>query len=81
MTDIDIINVVRRLVGKIKPVGETNTDNERLENLKTLCNVVNALVYDIDEVAYEFRDRKEYSIKRASDFAKDFLTNKVGILE
>ena len=41
MTNTD---VVKKLIGKINPIGETNTDNERFENLKAMCELVNNLI-------------------------------------
>ena len=78
MTNTDIVN---KLIGKINPVGETNQDNERFENLKEMCELVNNLITEIDDVAYIYRDHKEYSIKRASEYASNFLTKTIGITE
>jgi hypothetical protein len=71
--------IVKKLVGEIDPVGETNTDNARFENLKTLTNLVDHLLGDIDRVAGK-RIRHEYSMKRAGKFACDFF-DQIGIVE
>jgi len=76
MTNTDIL---RKLIGKINPIGETNTDDERFENLKAMCELVNNLIVDIDNMAYRNKDAKEFSVKRAADFASDFLTKTLGI--
>jgi hypothetical protein len=78
MTNTEIVN---KLIGKITPVGETNTDDGRFENLKQMCKLVEDLVTQIDEVAYTYKDRHEYSMKRASDLSSDFLSNKLGIAD
>lgn len=31
---IDTYEVVKKIIGKIEPLGETNIDNDRFENLK-----------------------------------------------
>lgn len=76
MTNTDI---VKRLVGNINPIGETTTDNERYENLKAMCLLVNELVSEIDSVHYVNRDSKQYSVKRASDYAGEFIKKTLGI--
>jgi len=78
MTNTDVIN---KLIGNINPVGETNTDNERFENLKAMCELVNNLIVDIDDMAYRNKDAYEFSKKRASEYAKKFLTETIGIKE
>lgn len=78
---MEIKDVVCKLVGPIDPVGETNTDNTRFENLKVMCDLVEALVTDIDNVSYTHQGSYEYSRKRAADFAADFMTRRMGIPE
>ena len=78
MTNTD---VVKKLIGNINPVGETNTDNQRFENLKEMCELVNNLITDIDDMAYRNKCSHEYSVKRASEYASNFLTKTVGIAE
>jgi len=78
---MDIHEVVRKLVGPISPVGETNADNVRYENLKELIELTDKLVGDISSVAY-LKDNAAFSISRAGrcsqgflDDLKDCLTN------
>jgi len=73
--------IVKKLIGKIKPVGETNEDDRRFENLKEMCELVNQLVTDIDLVAYTNKDRVEHSMNKAGKYADEFLTKKLGITE
>ena len=77
---MEIKDVVDKLVGKIDPVGETNTDEKRLENLKTMCALVDSLVTDIWYVAQN-KDRCEYSIKQAGIYAEKFLRRTLNIVE
>lgn len=71
---MELYDVVKKLVGEINPVGETDEDSRRFENLKTLTELVDGLLIDIDYVARK-RHRHEYSIKLAGDFASKFLDN------
>ena len=75
---MDIYDVVMKLVGPIQPVGETRTDDERFENLKVLCTVTDRLVAAIDDIGYRCKDAHQYSIKRAADRATKFM-NDLGI--
>ncbi len=73
---MEIYDVVKKLVGPISPVGGTNTDDERFENLKVMTELVDKLITDISNVsAYEYSH--EYSSKRAGEFARDFLANRI----
>lgn len=81
MRKLELQEIVMSLVGNIDPIGETTTDNERFENLKCLCDLVNVLVGKIDNVSYSNKDSKEYSVKRASEYADKFLTDNLGINE
>jgi hypothetical protein len=77
MTNYD---VVKKLIGPINPVGETNEDNRRLENLKAMCELMDAIFLDIDYVSYNYRDRHEFSIKRANEYAKKHIDS-MGIVD
>lgn len=77
---MDVYAIVKKLIGDIEPVGETNTDKKRFTNLEATTKLVDALLTDIDNVAYEYKDRHEHSVKKAAQFAGEFLT-KIGIEE
>lgn len=64
-----VYNVIKNLIGKVQPRGETNYDKIAFENLKVLTEVTTKLICDIDEVAYNNKDRHEASIKKAGDLA------------
>ena len=74
---MDIHEIVKKLVGEIETIGETDTDNKRFENLKVMTKLVDKLIYDIDRVAME-KDRHEYSRSRSGKHADSFL-NQLGI--
>lgn len=78
MTNTD---VVKKLIGSINPVGESDTDDERYENLKEMCVLVDNLITDIDGLIYTNRHSQEYSVKRAVKYAATFLTETVGLAE
>lgn len=72
-----VYDIITKLVGPVKPIGSTQTDNERFENLKVLTWLVNKLLTDIDEIE-QLTIRHEYSIQRAAKYASQFLDD-VGI--
>lgn len=74
-----VVEIVENLIGEITPIGETNEDEVRFENLKLMCDLANSLISKIDNVSYENKDRQEYSIKRAAEYAERFLTEQIGI--
>ncbi|MFA5340161.1 MAG: hypothetical protein WC332_00145 [Clostridia bacterium] len=76
---MELYDVVKKLVGEIKPIGETTEDGKRFENLKVMTDMVDQLLTDIDEVA-SGKNRYEYSIKCAGEYADKFLT-RIGITE
>ena len=78
--DAEVVsNVVLRLVGPVMPIGETTEDDRRFENLKHLTAVIDALLVEVRQVEREGR-RPEYSIRRAGDYARNFLLEMKGDL-
>lgn len=77
MTNYD---VVKKLIGNIRPVGDASIDPQRLENLKAMCELMDEIHTAIDAVAYDFKDDKQASVKRCCDYANQFL-GKLGIVE
>ena len=77
---MNIHEIVKKLVGKINPVGETTADEKRFENLKVMTELVDSLLKDIDNVYYVNQCSHEYSVKRSADFASKFFT-KLGITD
>lgn len=69
MTNFDVIE---KLIGPISPVGETNEDNRRFENLKEMTILIDKLLFDIHIVAM-MNERSEFSIQRAGKYASKFL--------
>lgn len=69
---IDVYEVVRRLIGRIEPIGETRTDDERFENLKEMCDLVDKLLIDIGCLHY-YKNNHQFSMKRAYEYASEFI--------
>ena len=69
---MEIYDVVKKLAGNVSPVGETNEDNRRFENLKQTTELIDRLVFDIVD-ASKNKDRQEYSMKKAGTYAYKFL--------
>lgn len=76
---MDHTKVITKLIGPIEPVGETELDNERFENLKAQCKVVEDLIMRIQFVANTNKGKHEFSMKRAGEYADRFLINTIGI--
>ena len=69
---MSLYQIVLRLIGRIKPVGETNEDNGRFENLKAMTDLVEQLLSDIKSVSLG-KDSGQYSVKRSGEYANKFL--------
>jgi len=72
--------IVRKLIGEIMPVGETNEDQKRFNNLIEMAGLVDILLEDISKVVRRNVDAKEHSVVKARTYAKEFLTQ-IGITE
>lgn len=73
-TEIDYYKVITKMLGPIKPIGETNTDEKRNIVLSEVFGLVDSLIDDIADVA-QYKDRSEYSMGRAGQRAADYLRN------
>ena len=78
---MEIYDVVKKLVGEIDPIGESQTDAKRYENLVVMTKLVDQLLTDLDEIAVWNKDRVEHSRRKAGEFAYKFFTQIVGISE
>jgi hypothetical protein len=67
-----IHEAVKKLVGEIDPVGETNEDDRRFENLTTLCTLIDDLKEDVECVARQ-KHNYQFSVQRAGREASSFL--------
>jgi hypothetical protein len=70
---MEIEEIVMKLVGPIKPIGDSNTDKKRLDNLKILCDITEKFVHAIDSVACDHKDSYEDSTKTSGKYAENFI--------
>ena len=70
---MNLHEVVMKLAGPIDPIGETNADARRLENLKQLTELADRLVLDIDRIASSYKNNHQASMKAASEHCVKFL--------
>lgn len=75
------LEIVQKLIGNIDPVGCSNRDEKRFENLKEMCELVENLVVEIQWVANRNKDAYESSVKRSGEYAYKFLFDNLGIRE
>ena len=64
LSSIDIAEMVMRLNGESAPIGETNTDSERYNNLLVLEHTIEILLSEMNNVC-EYSNRPEYSMSKA----------------
>ncbi len=77
---MELYDVVTKLVGPTRPVGETREDDLRFENLKTLTVLVDRLLTDIGDIEADNANRVEFSMQRSGEFCAKFL-DRLGIRE
>ena len=70
----DIIEVVDKLTGSCRPYGDTSIDEERYMNLLTKMELAQCLLDEI-YLAGELHERPEFSIKKISETANEFLAD------
>ena len=70
--EMELYDVVMKLVGPVEAVGETNADAERLANLKELAALIDRLLYKISD-ASTAAGRSEASMRAIGRYAKNFL--------
>lgn len=70
MTNFD---VVKKLIGNVRPKGDASRDYEILENLKVLCELHAEIHKAIDDVVYDFRNSNEGSVKMCCEHASKYI--------
>ena len=78
---MELIDVVNKLVGNIEPIADASVDEERFENLKTYCSLINEMLMKIDNIACATEGSKLYSLKRVDDYLTNFFNNSLKIAE
>lgn len=68
---IDVYEVVKKLIGEIEPVGSSEIDAKRFENLKAMTGLIERLIDDTYEVG-KYRNNHQASMKKAAEYADKF---------
>ena len=76
---MELIDIVRKLVGPILPTGESSGDEKRFENLRVMTKLADIIIGDIDGVI-TYKNSLAFSEKRAGEFASKFFDD-LGIKE
>lgn len=66
--------IIKKLFGEIRPVGETNTDNERYNNLSNYEQVLILVTNELINCA-EDKDDVRYSVNKIGKRAFNILKN------
>jgi hypothetical protein len=69
---VELVDVVNKLVGPIEPIGKTEVDEVRLNNLKVLTSLADELIGQIRDVSLN-KSRCEHSMKICGEHAYEFL--------
>lgn len=67
-----IYDVVKKLLGAIEPIGESNADEKRFHNLQVTTKLIDKLVFDVAAVAKD-KGSYQHSVKKTGVFASEFL--------
>jgi len=67
-------DIIKKLIGPVHPIGETNSDHDRLNNLGEMMDVAKNLIEEIRRVA-ENKGAPEHSVNLAGKAASKFLEN------
>jgi hypothetical protein len=67
-----VLDVLRLLVGPIRPTCDQAIDDQRFENLKQMMAVVDSLLEEISSVA-DMKDAHAWSIERAAKAADEYI--------
>jgi hypothetical protein len=60
---MDYYEIITKLIGPIQPVGESNEDSKRLDNLTATTDLIDKLLMDVMN-ASNVKDRYEHSMKQ-----------------
>jgi len=64
MRQMKVIDVVRKLCGAIEPIGRSEVDVKRLENIEEIGQVALEIVKDLMEIINQNRTSREDSVKK-----------------
>lgn len=69
---MSITEIINKLCGKIIPVGETNEDDVRFENIQNYYEILSHTI-SILRIASQYKDRQEYSMQKIGKECYDIL--------
>lgn len=69
---MQLVEIVRKLIGPIQPIGETNADKIRLANLEATTELIDCLLFEVQRVAAH-AGRPEKSMSKAGQDAQRYL--------
>lgn len=69
---MEIVDIVRKLIGPVTPTGQHGVDVERRKNLDELTTLVDKLLFDINSLV-PFANRPEASMKAIGQDAAAFM--------
>ena len=72
---MEVVDVIRKLIGQVEPIGSSHIDEDRYKNLIVLCEVVDELLGDISSVRQN-KNRVEYSMNRSGKYADEWLNDR-----
>ena len=76
---MELTEIVTKLVGDIRPRGETNHDEDSFKNLKVMLKLIEELTAEVKDISYRNQHAQEYSIKRSVEYINQFLADEIGI--
>ena len=76
---MELHEIVEKLTGPVVPIGKTEVDAERYENLEELITLTSELVSLLSGIEHLYAGRVEASLKKAGLRCREFFMD-VGIL-
>jgi hypothetical protein len=70
---MEYYEIIKKLIGPIKPTGDSAIDDERCQNMVEIIELTHKLVADIAGVYSGYQHRQEYSVKKISKAAETFI--------
>lgn len=71
---MEVVDVVRKLIGPIEPVADSSVDSRRFENLEAMCLLVDKLLFDIHCVAKGWESPMA-SVNKAGQYARKYIND------
>ena len=69
---MEMIDIVKKLIGPIEPIGESSTDEKRLENLKEFIKLTRDMIDELESVEENAKSHM-HSVALIGKTAKAFL--------